>query len=91
MLNPGKSPGRKQLVTYFIQIMKLIAIIHFCRFEPFVFEPGKHPPNPCYEETTIFYLMCIGSIVAALVFSPSEPYSRSSFTNSKNKKPIETK
>jgi hypothetical protein len=55
------------------------------RFESFVFEPGKHPSNPSYEETTIFYLMCIGAIVGALVFSPSEPYSRSSFSNSEKK------
>ena len=52
------------------------------RFEPFVFEAGKSPPNACYEETAIFHLICIGSIVAAVVFSPSEPYSRN-FSNSK--------
>ncbi|KAI9554376.1 hypothetical protein GHT06_019648 [Daphnia sinensis] len=50
-------------------------------FEPYVFEPGKHPPNPSYEETTLFNLMSIGSIVAAFVFAPSPPYSRSSFSN----------
>lgn len=54
----------------------------YVRFEPFVFEAGKNPPNACYEETVIFHLICIGSIVAAIVFSPSEPCSRSSFSNS---------
>ncbi|KAK4045765.1 hypothetical protein OUZ56_033720 [Daphnia magna] len=51
-------------------------------FEPYVFEPGKHPPNPSYEETTLFNLMSIGSIVAVFVFAQSPPFSRSSFFNS---------
>lgn len=51
------------------------------RFVPYVFEPGKSPPNPCYEETTMYHLLNIGSIVAAFVFAPNEPYSRNFFSN----------
>lgn len=55
----------------------------YIRFEPYVFETGKKPPNPSYEETTLFYLMTIGSIVAAFVFCPSQPYSRNGYSTSK--------
>lgn len=53
------------------------------RFEPYVFERGKYPKNPSYEETTIYMLMCIGCITSAFVFAPSQPYSRNVFTNRK--------
>lgn len=51
------------------------------RFEPYVFEPGKVPPNPSYEETTIFYLLTLSTIAAAFVFTPSAPYSLHVYSN----------
>lgn len=77
MLNPGRS----KFENYYQEIVQRKGLQNY-RFEPYVFEPGKHPPNPSYEETTLFNLMSIGSIVAAFVFAPSPPYSRSSFSNS---------
>ena len=51
------------------------------RFEPYVFVPGRMPPNASYEETTLFHLMNIGSLVAAFVFAPNPPYSRHIYAN----------
>jgi len=50
-------------------------------FEEFHFVSGKMPPNPCYQETTMYHLLCIGTITSAVVFAPGPPYSRSVFTN----------
>ena len=61
----------------------MISFLSDFRFVPYVFEPGRFPVNPSYEETTIFYLLCIGSIVSAIVFAPSPPYSQNIFKNSK--------
>lgn len=49
---------------------------------PFEYEPHLHEPKASYEETTMFHLCCIGTIAAAFVFAPSEPYSRPIYTNS---------
>lgn len=46
-----------------------------------MFEAGLFPPNPSYEETTTFWLMCIGTIAAVFVYAPSKPYSKSIFNN----------
>lgn len=51
------------------------------RFEPYVFQPGLMPPNASYEETTLFHLMNIGTMVAAFVFAPNPPYSRNIISN----------
>jgi len=50
-------------------------------FVPYVFEAGVSPTSPSYEETTIYWLMCIGSITAVFVYAPSEPYSKNIFRN----------
>lgn len=51
------------------------------RFEPYVFESGKYPPEPSYEETVIFFMLTIGIVSSAFVFSPGTPYSRNPMTN----------
>lgn len=50
-------------------------------FEEYHFEPGKMPPNPCYQETTIYFLLCMSTISAALVFAPKQPHSRHILNN----------
>ncbi len=59
----------------------MVLTYYLIRFEPYVFEPGKYPPAPSYEETLIFFLLTIGIVSSAFVFSPSRPYSQNPMTN----------
>ena len=67
-----------------IDTLELILPTVICwRFEPYVFVPGQIPTNPSYEETTIFFLICTGTISAGITYSPDEPYSKNIFHNSR--------
>ena len=80
-INPGLLP-LKYLFREFQTITVTFNVIISTRFEPYVFEPGRVPTNPCYEETTIFFLICIGTIVTVFVYAPDEPYSKRFYNNS---------
>ena len=51
------------------------------RFEPYEFVAGLFPPNPSYEQTSIFLLSCSAATIAAIVFSKSAPYRKPLYTN----------
>ena len=51
------------------------------RFVPYEFVAGLFPPNPSYEQTSIFLLSCSAATIAAIVFSKSAPYRRPLYTN----------
>ena len=67
--------------SYVESFNKLICWYFVNRFQPYVFESGKVPPNPSYEETTLYHLMTIGTVVTTFVFSPNPPYSRNIKSN----------
>ena len=53
------------------------------RFEAYVFEKGKHPPNASYEQTSIFLYACAASVIAAIIYSKGAPYRRPLYSNGK--------
>ncbi len=61
--------------------LKVIKHISIPRFEPYEFVAGLWPPNPSYQQTSIFLLSCSAATIAAIVFSKSAPYRRPLFTN----------
>ena len=50
---------------------------------PYEFVAGLFPPNPSYEQTSIFLLSCSAATIAAIVFSKSAPYRKPLYTNGK--------